>query len=349
MITIAVDAMGGDHGPRVTVPAALSVLKKHPDLALIFVGQREVLEPLLARHEFGSRLQIQHASELVSMDESVAVALRTKKDSSMRVAINLVKEGRAQACVSAGNTGALMATARFVLKTLPGIDRPAIMTSFPMRTGKGARVLDLGANVDSTAEQLYQFAVMGSVVAAAVDNNPSPRVALLNIGKEEIKGNEQVKKTAELLSNNPAINYIGYIEGNAIFRGVADVVVCDGFVGNTMLKACEGISKLIAQYAKEEFQRSWLSKLQALICYPILKRLRARLDTRQYNGATLLGLRGTVIKSHGGADRIAFAYALEEAMVEVHKNIPQLICQQLGSVLDDPDAIESENSNLSES
>lgn len=334
-IIIAVDAMGGDHGPKVTVPAALKVLEQHPDLKLILVGQQEVLGPLVAHQNFGSRLEIQHASETISMDESIAVALRNKKDSSMRVAINLVKEGRAKACVSAGNTGALMATARFVLKTLPGIDRPAIMTALPTCSGKWVRILDLGANVDSTAEQLYQFAVMGSVAASAVENNPKPCVGLLNIGEEEMKGNEVVKKTAELLSQNAAVNYIGYVEGDAVFKGEVDVVVCDGFVGNIMLKAIEGMSKLIGKYVKEEFNRSWLTKFMALICYPVLKRLRRRVDPRRYNGASLLGLRGIVIKSHGSADRIAFAVAIEQAVIQVNKNVPQLIHAQLGSVLDE--------------
>jgi len=268
--------MGGDHGPRILIPAALQVLKAHPDLHLILVGKEEVLAPLLKSRgaSLSDRWSIQHASEEVEMDDLPSQALRTKKDSSMRVAINLVKEGRAQACVSAGNTGALMATARFVLKTLPGINRPAIMTRFPTQVGKEVRVLDLGANIDSSAEHLYQFAVMGSIVAAAVDNIDRPAVGLLNIGAEEIKGNEQVKQTAELLSQNDWINYIGYIEGNDIFSGVADVVVCDGFVGNIALKACEGISKLISFYTREAFRENWWSKLAAIPAMPVLQRLR---------------------------------------------------------------------------
>ena len=340
-ITIAVDAMGADHGPKVAVSAAQMVLEKHPEVKLILVGQKEVLEALLPKNDLGPRLEIQHASEVISMEESVAVALRNKKDSSMRVAIKLVKEGLAQACVSAGNTGALMATARFILKTLPGIDRPAIMAVLPTRSGPPVRILDLGANVDSTAEQLYQFAVMGSIATTAVTANTA-RVAILNIGEEEIKGNDIVKKTAELVSQNSAINYIGYIEGDDIFRGNADVVVCDGFVGNVMLKACEGTSKLMGQFTKEEFQRTWWTRIIAFISYPILSRLRMRLDPRRYNGATLLGLRGTVIKSHGSADRIAFAVAIEEAILEAKKNIPQLIREQLGSVFDEADSPETE-------
>ncbi len=333
-ITIAVDAMGSDLGPKVAVSAALMVLENYPELRLILVGQQEVLEPLVAQSSLRSRLEIKHASEVITMEESVAVALRTKRDSSMRVAIKLVKEGRAQACVSAGNTGALMATARFILKTLPGIDRPAIMAVLPTRSGREVRILDLGANVDSTPEQLYQFAVMGSIATKAVGTNSNPSLAILNIGEEQIKGNEIVKKTAELVSQNPDINYIGYIEGDDVFRGGADIVVCDGFVGNVMLKTCEGTSKLVSQFAKEEFMRTWWTRLIAFICYPILMRLRQRLDPRRYNGATLLGLRGTVIKSHGSADRIAFAVAIKEAMLEAEKNIPQLIQAHLGCAFD---------------
>jgi glycerol-3-phosphate acyltransferase PlsX len=275
-ITIAVDAMGSDHGPKVAVSAAQAVLEKFPELRLILVGQQEVLEPLLPKGELASRLEIQHASEVITMEESVAVALRTKRDSSMRVAIKLVKEGRAQACVSAGNTGALMATARFILKTLPGIDRPAIMAVLPTRSGRPVRILDLGANVDSTAEQLYQFAVMGAIAVSAVTGDSKPRLAILNIGEEEIKGNEIVKKTAELVSQNSSINYIGYVEGDDVLKGDVDIVVCDGFVGNVLLKSCEGTSKLIAQLIKEEFMRSWWTRLIGFISHPVLSRLRLR-------------------------------------------------------------------------
>ena len=333
--TIALDAMGGDHGPKVIVPAALAVLAENPDLYLIFVGKKEILEPALQKHgaSLKDRFEIHHASELVEMDELPSSALRGKKDSSMRVAIDLVKEGKAAACVSAGNTGALMATARFVLKTLPGVDRPAIMTRFPTRSGHWVRVLDLGANVDSTAEQLYQFGVMGSAVAAAVENLTAPRVALINIGQEEMKGNEQVKQTALLFEANPNIHYTGFIEGDAIFKGVADVVVCDGFVGNVMLKSCEGIMKFFSRGMKEEFQRNWMTRLCALFAYPILARLKKRFDPRSYNGATFLGLNGIVIKSHGGADQVAFAAALREAVIEVDKNIPQRIRDQVSHLL----------------
>lgn len=337
--------MGGDHGPRVTVPAAILALKKHPDLHLIMVGQEEILRPLLTSQgqTCRDRWSIVHASEVVEMDESPSAAMRNKKDSSMRVAINLVKEGKASACVSAGNTGALMATARFVLKTLPGIDRPAIMTRFPsVIHDKEVRVLDLGANVDSSAEHLCQFAIMGSIVTTAVDNIEKPKVGLLNIGEEEIKGNEQVKTAAELFSKNPALNYQGYVEGDAIFSGKFDVVVCDGFVGNITLKACEGISKFIMREAQRAFTANWWSKLLALFSLPVLKRLKGSVDPRKRNGASLLGLNGIVIKSHGSAKVFSYEVAIEEAVLEVEKNIPLRIHKKLGSLLGESDAKENE-------
>jgi len=283
--------------------------------------------------DVADRWEIQAASEVVEMDESPAVALRAKKDSSMRVAINLVKAGRAQACVSAGNTGALMATARFVLKTLPGIDRPAIMAQFPTMNGKCVRVLDLGANVDSTPEHLLQFAVMGSVVATAVDNLSNPSVALLNIGSEDIKGNALVKNATQLLSECSAIHYIGYAEGDSIFYGDADIVVCDGFVGNAVLKACEGTLKLIAEFTKQEIKKNWLTRLSVLPAIPVLNRLKKRIDPRKKNGASFLGLNGTVIKSHGSADTFAFACAVEQALLEIEKNIPDLIRERVDTIL----------------
>ncbi len=319
--------MGGDYGPLVTIPASLQVLSAHPDLGLILVGDSVILENELAKTTYDkSRLTIQHASQQVAMDELPSQALRTKKDSSMRVAINLVKEGQAQACVSAGNTGALMATARFVLKTLPGIDRPAIISSFPtIDPNKKIRVLDLGANVDSSAENLMQFAVMGSVLASTVDNIKNPKVCLLNIGAEEMKGNEQVKQTVQLLSTMTSINYAGFVEGDVIFKGEADVVVCDGFVGNVATKAAEGIAKLIGQILKENFTHNIYSKLVALLAMPILKRVTKRIDPANYNGATFIGLQGTVIKSHGGAKVKGFACAIEEAIISAEKNVPELI------------------------
>ena len=328
--TIALDCMGGDFGVPVVVPAALKALRQYPELNLILVGQQDEIEAELAKQKqaTGTRLTIQHASEVVGSDEPPSQALRGKKDSSMRVAINLVKEGSAKACVSAGNTGALMATARFVLKTLPGIDRPAICTVLPNIKGGHTHVLDLGANVDSSAESLLEFAVMGSALCNAVDNNPNPSVGLLNIGEEEIKGNERVKEAARLLADSK-LNYIGYVEGDGIYMGHADVVVCDGFVGNVMLKTTEGVAKMISHYMKQEFKRNVFTLLSGLIAMPVLKAFRKRIDPREYNGASLLGLQGIVIKSHGGADTLSFSNAIREAMMEVKNNVPARITRQL--------------------
>lgn len=335
-ITIAVDAMGGDYGPSVTVPAALQVLENNSNLKLILVGDEATISSELVKYNANNRcsLTVQHASQIVAMDELPSLALRNKKDSSMRVAINLVKEGVAQACVSAGNTGALMATARFVLKTLADIDRPAIITSFPtVKEDKKVRVLDLGANVDSDVEHLFEFAVMGTVLASAVDNITRPTVGLLNIGSEEIKGNDQVKKAAALLSQVKEINYIGYVEGDDIYKGVADVVVCDGFVGNVALKASEGVIKLVSHYLKQGFKRNWLTRLSGLFALRVLKGLYQRLDPARHNGASLIGLQGIVIKSHGGANVLAFSNAIQEAVLEVEKDIPQRIHQQVAELL----------------
>jgi phosphate acyltransferase len=331
--TIALDAMGGDHGPDVVVPAALTVLQRDARVCLTLVGDQDTLREALIRHrgEESDRLRIVHASQQVGMDEPPSQALRLKKNSSMRIAINLVKDGDADAAVSAGNTGALMATARYVLKTLPGIDRPAIINTIPSANGY-TRMLDLGANVDCSAEHLFQFAVMGSVLAEVIDGIGRPRVGLLNIGAEEIKGNDQVKQAAQLLLKSD-LNYIGYVEGDAIFKGVADVVVCDGFVGNVALKTSEGVASLIGQYLREEFRRNPLTRVAAMLTLPVLNRLRERIDPRQYNGASLLGLRGIVLKSHGGADVVAFARAIEMAILEVEKAVPTLIDQRLDSVL----------------
>jgi glycerol-3-phosphate acyltransferase PlsX len=336
---IAIDAMGGDHGPGVTVPASLRALEQHPNLKLILVGDEGQLSEELSRSgaAVSDRIGIHHASQVVDMDEAPSSALRGKKDSSMRVAINLVKEGSAQACVSAGNTGALMATARFVLKTLEGIDRPAIITAIPTITGH-THVLDLGANVDSPAEVLYQFALMGSVLTSAVDNNPSPRVGLLNIGEEEIKGNEQVKEAAKLLSSS-ALNYVGFVEGDDINKGTVDVVVADGFVGNVALKSIEGVAKMISHIMKQEFKRNIFTKLAALVALPVLNAVRRRIDPRAYNGASLVGLRGIVIKSHGSADAFSFSTAIGEAVLEVEKNVPEKIKEQLGSLLEERQAV----------
>ena len=334
--TLAIDAMGGDYGPSVTVPAVLLALQEEPRLHIILVGDLDILQAQLKRAKTRvkpEQLTLHAATQIVSMDEPPALALRNKKDSSMRVAINLVKEGLAQACVSAGNTGALMATARFVLKTIPGIDRPAISAMLPtMKEQTKVRVLDLGANVDSEVEHLLQFAIMGSVLSAEVDNIKSPRVALLNIGSEEIKGNEQVKKAAELLKN-AHINYIGYIEGDAIYQGIADVIVCDGFVGNVALKVTEGVAKLVSHYIKLAFNRNWFSRLSGLMALHVLKGLRNRLDPARYNGASLIAVSGIVIKSHGSTSLLAYKKAINEGIKKKKKNIPERIREQVTGLL----------------
>ncbi len=331
-LTIALDGMGGDVGPEVVIPAALQVLETAGDsLRLILVGQQDVLSAGLAKRKSRAdpRLLIRHASQLVSMDESPAQALRVKKDSSMRVAINLVKQNEADACVSAGNTGALMATARFVLKTLPGIDRPAICTTLPTVRGH-TRVLDLGANVDSKAEHLHQFAVMGSVLAN-VNGILQPRVGLLNIGEEEIKGNEQVKEAARLLAASD-LHYIGFVEADGIFLDEVDVVVCDGFVGNVALKSAEGVAKLIQHFMVQGFKRSLLTRLAGLVALPVLRAFRRKIDPRRYNGASLLGLQGIVVKSHGGADALAFANAIQVAILEAERKVPRQIDSHLAAL-----------------
>jgi glycerol-3-phosphate acyltransferase PlsX len=336
-VCIALDAMGGDFGPSVVVPAALEMLTGNARLKLILVGKRELLEERLRFHGglHHPRLRIKEAEQLVGMDEPPASALRKKTDSSMRVAINLVKEGEAQACVSAGNTGALMAIARFVLKMLPGIDRPAIVYSLPAMTGH-THVLDLGANVDCQAQHLFEFAVMGSVLVKAVDSNPHPRVGLLNVGSEAIKGSEQVKKAAQLLSSlsNADLNYIGFVEGDDIYKGTVDVVVCDGFVGNTALKASEGLLKMLVNSAKQEFRRNWYNRISALFVLPVIRALYKRFNPNRFNGASLLGLRGIVIKSHGNADQKAFAMAIRVAILEVEKNVPEKIREQVVAQLE---------------
>ena len=331
--TIALDAMGGDFGPKVIVPAAINALKKHEDLNLILVGDRVKIEFEFKQGSYkqSERLTIHHAAQVVEMNEPPAQALRNKKDSSMRVAINLVKDNQAQACVSAGNTGALMATARYVLHTLAGIDRPAIITTLPSLNGH-THMLDLGANVDCKAENLFQFAVMGSVLASAVDDIKSPRVGLLNVGSEAIKGNDQVKE-ANVLLQNSTLNYIGYVEGDDIFCGEVDVIACDGFVGNVSLKTSEGVAKLISSYAKKSFTKNLFTKFIALLATPVLNEFKNSIDPRRYNGASLLGLKGVVIKSHGGADAFSFENAISVAYIEAKKSVPTLIDKQLENYL----------------
>ena len=337
--TIAIDCMSGDHGPTVIVPAALQALKRHRKIKLILVGEQQILSETLSHHKVspGERLVLRHASQVVGMDEPPSQALRGKKDSSMRVAIDLVKSGEAKACVSAGNTGALMATARFVLKTLDGIDRPAIITALPTIRGH-SHVLDLGANIDCSAEVLYQFALMGSVLASAVDNNPSPSIGLLNIGEEEIKGNEQVKEAGRMLAIS-SLNYFGFVEGDDIYKGTVDVVVADGFVGNVALKTSEGVAKMISHYMKLEFKRNLFTRIAGLCALPVLRAFRRRIDPRAYNGASLVGLRGIVIKSHGSADEFSFATAIGEAVLEVEKNVPEKIREKLGLLLEERRAV----------
>ncbi|MDI1309368.1 MAG: phosphate acyltransferase PlsX [Methylotenera sp.] len=328
-ITVAIDAMGGDHGPHVTIPAALKALKDDDQLNIVLVGLQDAIEAELKARKAttNSRLRIHHASEVISMDEQPQSALKNKKDSSMRVAINLVKSGEASACVSAGNTGALMATARFVLKTLPGIDRPAIAGIFPSQKGK-TYILDLGANADCTPEQLLQFAVMGSMLVSCVEHKDKPTVGLLNIGSEDIKGNEVVKQTGELLRKSH-LNFYGNVEGNDIFKGTTDVVVCDGFVGNITLKAAEGLAQMMGRFLSQEFKRNWLTKLMGLVAMPVLKAFKNRMDPRNYNGASFLGLRGIVVKSHGGADSIAFLNAIHTAVEESRSGVLKRITEQL--------------------
>lgn len=309
-ITLAVDCMGGDHGLRVTLPACQRFLRRHPDARLLLVGKPELIgwaDP---------RGRVVAASEVVEMDDAVELALRRKKDSSMRVAIAQVRDGHAHAAVSAGNTGALMAVARYLLKTLDGIDRPAIATQMPNARGGGTTVLDLGANVDCTAEHLLQFAVMGSALVSALQDKDQPSVGLLNIGEEVIKGNEVIKKAGELLrsaANSGDLNFFGNVEGNDIFKGTTDIVVCDGFVGNVALKASEGLATMVAGFLKEAFSRNIFTKIAAIIALPVLSSFKRKVDHRRYNGAALLGLRGLVFKSHGSADAVAFEQALTRA------------------------------------
>lgn len=321
MITLAVDCMGGDHGPSVTFPACRHFLSTHPDARLLLVGLPQAFTDWQA-HE---RADIVHCSEVVTMEDPVEVALRRKKDSSMRVAIQQVKDGKAQVAVSAGNTGALMAVSRYLLKTMDGIDRPAIATQLPNDHGGATTVLDLGANVDCQPEHLLQFAVMGSALVTSLDaRNTEPSVGLLNIGEEAIKGSEVIKRSGELLRSAgqaQAIRFIGNVEGNDIFKGGVDIVVCDGFVGNVALKASEGVASMIVGGLKNEFKRNIFTKLAAIVAYPVLKALMKRMDHRRYNGAALLGLRGLVFKSHGSADQSGYEHALNRAYDAARNNL----------------------------
>jgi glycerol-3-phosphate acyltransferase PlsX len=332
-ITVAVDCMGGDHGPCVTVPAALEFVRARPEVRCVLVGREDAIGAELRARGAATdpRLRVRAASEVVGMDEPPAQALRGKKDSSMRVAINLVHAGEAHACVSAGNTGALMAISRFVLKTLPGIDRPAIASVLPNMKGGYTYVLDLGANVDCTPQQLMQFGIMGAMLVAAVDHRERPADGLLNIGVEDIKGNDTVKQAADLLRAS-GLNFCGNVEGDDIYKGTADVVVCDGFVGNAVLKASEGVAQMMGAALREEFTRSPLARLSAVFAAHVLKAFKRRMDHRRYNGASLLGLRGIVVKSHGSADEYAFGQALRRGEDEVRNDVLRRIAQRMAEL-----------------
>jgi len=318
--------MGGDHGPEATVPSAVDFLRRNPSTNIVLVGILDAIEAELSVAP-NSRLRLHAASEVVSMDESPALALRSKKDSSMRIAINLVKDGTAQACVSSGNTGALIATSRFVLRTLPGIDRPALAVELPTMNGH-ACVLDLGANVDCSPEHLLQFGVMGTTLVSSTESKDKPSIGLLNIGEETTKGNEIVKQAAELLRVS-RLNFYGNIEGDDIYKGTTDVVVCDGFVGNVALKTSEGLAQMGATYLREEFERNLFTRLAGLIALPVIKSFKRRLDHRRYNGASLLGLRGIVIKSHGSADSYSFGFAIKRAVEEVQGGMLNKISEHI--------------------
>ncbi|GGO87082.1 phosphate acyltransferase [Marinobacterium nitratireducens] len=332
--TIAVDAMGGDFGPRVTVPATVEALKRYPGLTILLVGQPDAISPYLKKlpDSLSGRLEIVPADDVIGMDEKPSLALRKGRNSSMYRSMQQVSDGRAHACVSAGNTGALMAMGRRVLKTLPGVDRPAIVTAVPTTHGH-CYMLDLGANVDSGASHLLQFAVMGSIMTRAVEHIEAPRVGLLNIGEEEIKGNEQVKLASRLIEDYGRLNYIGYIEGDDVFAGRADVVVCDGFVGNIALKSAEGVSRLISRKVRSSFSRNPYRRLLAWLARPVLRELQAQLDPSRRNGASLLGLQGIVVKSHGGANRKCFGFAIDQAVAEVETDVPSRISEQLAASL----------------
>ncbi len=326
--------MGGDFGPSVTIPASLAFLADHPDAGLVVVGQPAVLaaHPGYAQLQANPRCQVVEATDVVTMDDPIEIALRRKKNSSMRVAINQVKDGAAQAAVSAGNTGALMAIARYVLKTMDGIDRPAIATQLPNAAGGATTVLDLGANVDCTADHLLQFAVMGSALVAAISGIPSPSVGLLNIGEEAIKGSEVIKKAGELLrsaSNSGDLNFYGNVEGNDIFKGTTQIVVCDGFVGNVALKTSEGLASMIGSFLKAEFSRNIFTKIAAIVASPVLTAFKSRMDHRHYNGAALLGLQGLVFKSHGSADIFAFERALNRAYDAARNNLLERVRERI--------------------
>ncbi|BCV36872.1 MULTISPECIES: phosphate acyltransferase PlsX [Shewanella] len=334
-LTLALDAMGGDHGPHVTVPAALQALKLYPDLRFILVGDQDQIQPYLAQcgQDITDRIELRHTTEVVSMSDRPVHALRCRRDSSMRRALDAVHKGEAQACVSAGNTGALMAMAKVVLKTLPGIDRPALVSCLPTINHKPVYLLDLGANVSCDSDTLFQFSVMGSVLCEAVTKQPRPKVALLNVGSEEIKGNDQVQQAAQLLQHTPQINYQGFIEGDEIYRGKVDVIVCDGFVGNITLKTSEGIARLLIHQLKEGLTRGFFVRMLAKLLAPSIQSVLKQMNPDHYNGASLIGLRGIVVKSHGNADETAYLQAISLAVTEARRRLPEMIKQRLESIL----------------
>lgn len=332
IVKVAIDCMGGDHGAHVTVPAALGVLRDDPEISFLLVGRQDAIERELVRCGPApeGRTSVRHASQVVEMDEAPVAAMRGKKDSSMRVAINLVEQGEAAACVSAGNTGALMAVSRFVLGTLPGIDRPAIATMLPTLKGH-TYILDLGANVNCSPEHLLQFGIMCSELVSSIEGKPRPTVGLLNIGVEDIKGNELVKQAAELMRTSD-LNFHGYVEGDDIYKGTTDIVVCDGFVGNVALKTSEGLAQMLATYLREEFGRNPFTRLAGLVALPVISAFKHRVDHRRYNGASLLGLRGIVVKSHGSADAFAFGFAIRRAIEEARTGVLAHISQRMAAI-----------------
>ncbi len=336
-IKVSIDASGGDFGFPVTINAGINALKAYDDLLVNFVGDKNGIERELNNNSLYSRLSdrifITHANEVINMDDSASEALRHKKDSSMRVAINLVKDGEADACVSAGNTGALMSIARFVLKTISGVDRPAIMSAVPTLKGP-THVLDLGANIDSKPSTLLQFAIMGSIAVQNTENIDNPSVGLLNVGTEELKGNEKSQQTSELLKNS-SLNYVGFVEGDDIYKGNIDVIVCDGFEGNIALKASEGVAKMFSHFIKKSFTKNFFTKLVSILVKPVIKDFRSKVDPGKYNGASLLGLKGVVVKSHGNADIDSFQQAIKEAYLEAHAKITDKISEQLTRELEE--------------
>ncbi|NQY42738.1 MAG: phosphate acyltransferase PlsX [Legionellales bacterium] len=335
MIKLAIDAMGGDFGPSIVVPACINSLKKNKNICITLIGDQVAIKSYLTNAtltKYSDRLEIIHTDEKVLMSESPSSALRMKKKSSMRLAINMVKQKEADACVSAGNTGALIAISRFVLKTIPGIDRAAIIASLPIVNGK-CRALDLGANVDTCAEHLLQFAVMGATISETVDGIKNPKVGLLNVGVEEIKGNDLVKQTSQLISESGLVNYIGYVEGDSFFVGGADVIVCNGFVGNVALKSGEGMARRVREVIYSEFKKNFITRIMGLMAYPVFTKISKEIDPSKYNGATLVGLNGIVIKSHGSANALAFEAAISEAISEVQHKIPDLITTRVGEIL----------------